>query len=156
MTSLAITDHGVMYGTIKFYNACLEAGLKPIIGVEGYLAQRSRFDKQSGLDSDQFHQVLLAKNLTGYRNLLKLMTQAHLEGYYYKPRFDRELLEKYHEGVITTTSCIQGIVPQLILKKQFEEAKKMIEWYLSIFSDDYYIELQSHQNIPELDTINGQ
>lgn len=156
MDALAITDHGVMYGVIKFYTACLEAGLKPILGVEGYLAQRSRFDKQAGIDSDQFHQLLLAKNITGYKNLLKLMTQAHLEGYYYKPRFDRELLEKYHEGVITTSSCLQGIIPQLILKKQFEEAKKEVAWYQSVFGDDYYIELQRHSNIPELDTVNEQ
>jgi len=94
MKSLAITDHGAMYGAVKFYNAATEAGIKPIIGVEAYMAERSRFDKQAGVDKDQFHLLMLAKNETGYRNLMKLVTLGHLEGHYYKPRIDREILAK--------------------------------------------------------------
>lgn len=156
MDALAITDHGAMYGAVKFYNAATEAGIKPIIGVEAYMAERSRFDKQPGIDKDQFHLLLLAKNETGYRNLMKLVTLAHLEGQYYKPRIDREILKKYHEGIIATSSCLQGEAPQQILKHDLAGAKKTIEWFLEVFGKDYYLELQKHPKIPELDELNNQ
>lgn len=156
MPALAITDHGAMYGAIKFYNAALESGVKPIIGVEAYMAQRSRFDKEVSVDKELRHQLLLAKNETGYKNLMKLVTQANLEGYYYKPRVDRELLKIYHEGVIATSSCLQGEIPRLILKNQLDEAKTALKWYLEVFGEDYYLELQKHVNIPELEMVNAQ
>jgi DNA polymerase-3 subunit alpha len=156
MDSLAITDHGAMYGAVKFYNAAKDAGIKPIIGVEAYMAERSRFDKQPGVDKDQFHQLLLAKNELGYRNLMKLTTLAHLEGQYYKPRIDREILAKFHEGIIVTSSCLQGEAPQQILKNDLAAAKKTIEWFQEVFGEDYYLELQQHPKIAEQDVINRQ
>lgn len=156
MDTLAITDHGVMYGAIKFYNAAIDAEIKPIIGVEAYLAQRTRFDKEPGLDKDYLHQLLLAKNYTGYKNLMKLTSLANLEGYYYKPRVDKQLIEQFKDGVIATSGCLQGLIPQLIVKKQIDEAKKNVKWYLDTFGDDFYIELQRHPNIPELDVVNEQ
>ena len=104
MDSLALTDHGVMYGAIPFYLECKKAGIKPIIGVEAYMAHRSRFDKQPKIDADQHHLILLAKNEKGYKNLMKLTTIAHLEGFYYKPRIDMEILEKHSEGLICTSA----------------------------------------------------
>jgi DNA polymerase-3 subunit alpha len=156
MPALALTDHGVMYGAVKFYNAALESGVKPIIGVEAYMAQRSRFDKEVGIDKEMRHQLLLAKNETGYKNLMKLVTLANLEGYYYKPRIDRELLKTYHEGIIATSSCLQGEIPKLILKNQIDEAKTALRWYLDVFGEDYYLELQKHINVPELEIVNAQ
>lgn len=154
MTSLGLTDHGVMYGAVKFYTTAVEAGIKPIIGVEAYLASRTRFDKEPKVDKDYLHQILLAKNQIGYKNLIKLTTLAHLDGFYYKPRIDLELLEKYHEGIIATSGCLQGIIPQLILKRDLETAKQVLTKFISIFGDDYYIELQRHKNIPELEVVN--
>lgn len=156
MPALAITDHGSMYGAVKFYNAALESGVKPIIGVEAYMAQRSRFDKEVGLDKDLRHQLLLSKNETGYKNLMKLVTLANLEGYYYKPRIDRELLKTFHEGIIATSSCLQGEIPRLIVNNRIDEAKAALKWYLEVFGDDYYLELQKHINIPELEMVNAQ
>jgi len=156
MPALAITDHGAMYGAVKFYNAALESDIKPIIGVEAYMAQRSRFDKEVSVDKELRHQLLLAKNETGYKNLMKLVTQANLEGYYYKPRVDKELLKTYHDGVIATSSCLQGEIPRLILKNQMDEAKSALRWYLDVFGEDYYLELQKHVNIPELEMVNAQ
>lgn len=154
MDALALTDHGVMYGAVKFYLACLDAGIKPIIGVEAYMANRSRFDKEGSADKEYHHQLLLAKNSIGYHNLMKLTTLAHLEGFYYKPRLDKAILKEFHEGLIATTSCIQGEIPQLLIEKRVDEAKKTLGWYLEIFGKDFYIELQKHINIPELDLIN--
>jgi len=156
MDSLAITDHGAMYGAVKFYNAATEAGIKPIIGVEAYMAERSRFDKQAGVDKDQFHLLMLAKNETGYRNLMKLVTLGHLEGHYYKPRIDREILAKFHEGIMATSSCLQGEAPQQILRHDLAAAGKTIEWFQEVFGDDYYLELQKHPKIPEQDAVNQQ
>src|SRR3990167_3990958 len=156
MPALAITDHGAMYGAVKFYNTAVESDIKPIIGVEAYMAQRSRFDKEVSVDKELRHQLLLAKNETGYKNLMKLVTQANLEGYYYKPRVDRELLKTYHEGVIATSSCLQAEIPRLILKNQIDEAKSALRWYLDVFGEDYYLELQKHVNIPELEMVNVQ
>ena len=110
MSALAITDHGVMYGVVDFYKICKKAGIKPIIGCEVYVAPKSRFDKV-GRDDSPYHLVLLVKNETGYRNLTHLVSQAYLEGFYYKPRIDRELLEEYHEGLIALSACLAGEIP---------------------------------------------
>lgn len=156
MPALAITDHGALYGAFKFYIKAKELGVKPIIGVETYKAKRSRFDKQPGLERDQFHLTLLAKNLEGYKNLLKLVTAAHLDGYYYKPRVDFEILEKYHEGLIVLSGCLNGEIPSLILNNQPQEAEKILEKYLTIFGKDFYLELQRHPNVNELDKVNTE
>jgi len=147
MKSLAITDHGVMYGVIKFFNTCKEKGIKPIIGCEIYMAHRSRFDKQPKIDADQYHLVLLAKNLTGYRNLMKIVTKAHLEGFYYKPRADIELLKEYHQGLIASSACIEGEIPSLILRNDYQGAKKKAKEFLDIFGKDFYLEIQAHPKI---------
>ncbi len=144
MDSLALTDHGVMYGTTEFYQKAVKAGIKPIVGVEAYLVDGSRKEK---IKKPRYHLVLLAKNHTGYKNLLKLTTLAHLEGYYYKPRIDWEILEKYHEGLIALSACIQGEVPQTVFKKGIEEAKKVTKKYLSLFGDDFYLEVQRHDRV---------
>lgn len=156
MPALAITDHGALYGAFKFYIKAKELGIKPIIGVEAYKAKRSRFDKQPGLERDQYHLTLLSKNLTGYKNLLKLVTAAHLEGYYYKPRVDFELLEKYHEGIIALSGCLNGELSSLILDNQLQEAEKVLEKYLTIFGKDFYLELQRHPNVEELEKVNAE
>lgn len=154
MDSLAITDHGAMYGVVHFYLAAQEAGIKPIIGVEAYQAHRSRFDKQPEVDADQYHLPLLAKTTEGYRNLMKLVTHAHLEGYYYKPRLDMELLEKYHEGIIALSGCLQGEIPQLLLAGRDEEATTRAKEFLRIFEEDYYFELQKHPKIEDQNIVN--
>ena len=151
MDSLAITDHGVMYGVIEFYQAAREAGIKPIIGCEIYIAQGSRFSRSPG-DKDNYHLVLLAKNQTGYQNLIHLTTKAHLESFYYRPRVDKELLEQYHQGLVALTGCIGGEIPQLILGGRLQEAKQTALWYKQTF-DDFYLEIERHP-IPELEQIN--
>ncbi len=155
MDSLAVTDHGAMYGSFKFYLKAKAAGIKPIIGVETYVARRSRFDKEGKIDTDPYHLVLLAQNETGYKNLLKLVTHAHLEGYYYKPRIDWELLKEHHEGLICLSACLQGQVPSLLREGKDEEAEKVAKTYAELFGPDhYYLELQKHPAIPECDTVN--
>lgn len=155
MDSLAVTDHGAMYGAFKFYLKAKAAGIKPIIGVETYVAKRSRFDKEAKVDTDPYHLVLLAKNETGYKNLMKLTTHAHLEGYYYKPRVDWEILEKYHEGIICLSACLQGQVPTLLRENRDEEAEKVAKTYAELFGPShYYIELQRHPKIADSDRIN--
>ena len=121
MDSLAITDHGVMYGAIQFYRAAKEAGIKPIIGCEVYVAQNNRFSREVS-DKNNYHLILLAKNQTGYHNLIQLTTKAHLEGFYYKPKVDKELLEQHHQGLIALTACVGGEVPRLILEGRLQEA----------------------------------
>ncbi|MFZ5845050.1 MAG: DNA polymerase III subunit alpha [Patescibacteria group bacterium] len=155
MDALAVTDHGAMYGSFKFYLKAKAAGIKPIIGVETYVAKRSRFDKEARVDTDPYHLVLLAQNETGYKNLMKLVTHAHLEGYYYRPRVDWELLTKYHEGLICFSACLQGQVPQLLLRNQDAEAERVAAQYAEIFGPDhYFLELQRHPKIPEQDAVN--
>src|SRR3989338_387865 len=155
MDCLGLTDHGAMYGAIKFFLKAKEAGIKPIIGVECYQASRSRFDKQARLDNDQYHLVLLAKDRTGYQNLMKLVTHAHLEGYYYKPRIDMEILREHSEGLICLSGCLNGEIPKLLLNNQDETAEKKARQFLEIFSKNhYYFELQKHPNIPEQDIVN--
>ena len=147
MKAIALTDHGVMYGAIKFYNACRKEGIKPIIGCEMYLARRSRFDKSGGPANSPYHLLLLAKNLKGYYNLMKLVTKAHLEGFYYKPRIDMDLLREHHEGLIASTACLQGVIPRLILNNQPQEAVKRAKEFQEIFGDDFYLEIQPHLQI---------
>ena len=145
MDALAITDHGVMYGVVEFYEACKSVGVKPIIGCEVYTAKRTRFDKAPGVDNEYGHLLLLAKNNTGYHNLIRIVSKAFTEGYYYKPRVDLALLREYAEGVICSSACLVGDVPQLILKGDYEGAKKLALEYASIFENaGYYLELQSN------------
>lgn len=156
MDALAITDHGAMYGTIKFFLKAKELGIKPIIGVEAYQAAHSRFDRGTNGERDQHHLLLLAKNNTGYQNLLKLVTRAHLEGYYYKPRIDMELLAQHREGLICLSGCLNGIVPHHLAIGQPEQAEKLAREFLDLFGQDYYFELQKHPKIPLQDTVNEQ
>ena len=142
--ALAITDHGVMYGVVDFYKACKQEGIKPIIGCEIYVAPRGRGDKQYDLDNRYSHLVLLVKNQIGYHNLIKIVSKGFTEGFYYKPRADFELLEKYHEGLICLSGCIGGSVQQKILNQDYDGAKEEALRYRSIFGEDYYLELQNH------------
>jgi DNA polymerase III subunit alpha len=151
MDSLAITDHGVMYGAIDFYTAAKEAGIKPIIGCEVYVAQTDRHNRDPKYRKP-YHLTLLAKNKKGYHNLINLVTKSHFEGQYYKPRVDRELLELHHEGLVVLSGCANGELPRLILDRQDDEAIKVASWYKETFSD-YYLEIQRHP-IPELEQIN--
>ncbi len=153
--AIALTDHGVMHGTIDFYRACRQAGVKPIIGVESYMATRRMTDKDPNYDRERFHQLLLAQNQTGYLNLLKISSAAQLEGYYYKPRIDRDFLAAHSEGVIATTSCLAGEVPQAILKSQPKKADEALGWYADVFGRErFFIELQDH-DIPEIKGVNN-
>ncbi len=154
MSSVAITDHGAMYGVFSFYIKAKEMGIKPIIGVEAYKSRNSRFDKQPGIDRDQNHLVLLAKNLTGYKNLMKLVTKANIEGYYYKPRIDFELLEKHHQGLIALSGCLKGELASLLRESQQKEAEKVLKRYLDIFGEDFYLEIQRFEKIKELKGVN--
>ena len=140
MPALALTDHGVMYGAIKFYLACKKAGLKPIIGQEAYFTE-NRFTKEAKKGADYNHLLLLAKNEVGYRNLMKLTTHAHLQGFYYKPRLDWELLERYHEGLIATSACLKGVLAS--------QTKDRLKKFLDLFGNDFYLEVQAHPKIPE-------
>ncbi len=147
--AVAITDHGVMYGVVEFYQKCKKAGIKPIIGVEAYLAPASRHDKNTRADGHSFHLLLLAKNNEGYQNLIKLTSIAHLEGFYYKPRIDWELLQQYHEGIIACSACLGGEISQLILAEKFEQAKKRILEYQELFGEgNYYLEIMDHPELP--------
>ena len=145
MTALAITDHGVMNGVVEFYEECKNNGIKPVIGCEVYTARRSRFQKEAGADSGYGHLILLAETDKGYHNLIKIVSKAFTEGYYYKPRVDRELLKEYHEGIICCSACLGGDVPQAILNGSYEEAKRLALEFQEIFGrDNYYLELQSN------------
>lgn len=155
MDSAAITDHGVMYGVIDFYRAAKEAGIKPIIGCEVYVAPNSRFDKElTGGDDRYYHLVLLAENNTGYANLMKIVSKGFTEGYYYKPRVDMEVLNRYHEGIIALSACLAGEVARYIQKGLIDEAKKAALKYQDCFGKgNYYLELQDH-GIPNQRTVN--
>ncbi len=144
MDAIAITDHGVMYGAIDFYKSCKKEGIKPIIGCEVYVAPRSRFDKEAGIDNKYYHLILLAKNNQGYKNLSKLVSLGFLDGYYYKPRIDKEILEKYHEGLIVLSACLAGEVNHYLLNGTEEQAKQAALWHKKIFGEDYYIEIQNN------------
>ncbi|MGN0976388.1 MAG: DNA polymerase III subunit alpha, partial [Gemmiger sp.] len=143
-TSIAITDHGVMYGCVQFFDAAKSAGIKPIIGCEVYVATRTRFDKINRIDGNN-HLILLCKNETGYKNLIKMVSAGFLEGFYSKPRVDKQLLEQYHDGLICLSACLAGEIPQAILAGDYERAKQTALYYNDLFgSGNYYIELQDH------------
>ena len=144
MEATAITDHGTMSGTIEFYKAAQDGGIKPIFGMEAYVAARSRHDRDPQKDKARYHLIILAMNDQGYRNLMKLSTLANLEGMYYKPRIDHELLEKYNEGLIILSACASGEVGENLRSDNYEEAKRIASWYKSVFGDRYYLELQDH------------
>ncbi len=150
MEAIAITDHGNMYGAIEFYKTCKKQGVKPIIGVEAYMAPGARDDKTptpAGVKK-YYHLILLAKNITGYKNLMRLVTRANLEGYYYKPRMDKEILREHHEGIIALSACMGGELAQTLLKGTMEEAEKLVTEYKDIFgAENYFIEIQSHPGI---------
>lgn len=144
MDSIALTDHGVMYGAIDFYKACKKEGIKPIIGCEVYVAPRSRFDKEPGVDNKYNHLILLAKNNQGYKNLSKLVSIGFVDGYYYKPRIDLEVLEQYHEGLICLSACLAGSVNQALLNGETSKAEEIALWHKKVFGEDYYIEIQNN------------
>ena len=144
MHGVAITDHGTMSGTIEFYKAATAAGIKPIIGIEAYMAARSRFDRDPARDKQRFHIILLAMNNKGYENLMQLATLAELEGKYYKPRIDHDILEKYNEGIICMSACASGEVGESLRNGNYDAAKETATWYKSVFGDRYYLELQDH------------
>ena len=156
MKSLAITDHGVMFGAVEFYKKAKEKGIKPIIGCEVYVAPRSRFQKNHTLDSERSHLILLCKNETGYKNLIKLVSLAWTDGFYTKPRVDHEILEKYSDGLIALSGCLFGEVAKSILARDFENAEKIALWYKNTFGDgNYYLEMQNHDMVEEREVING-
>lgn len=144
MDAIALTDHGVMYGAIDFYKACKANGVKPIIGCEVYVALNSRFDKVPNVDNRYNHLILLAKDNNGYKNLSKLVSIGFVDGYYYKPRIDLEVLEQYHEGLICLSACLAGSVPQAILNGNMEKAEENALWFKHVFGEDYYLELQNN------------
>ena len=144
MNSIAITDHGVMYGAIDFYKACKKEGVKPIIGCEVYVAPRSRLQKEPGIDNKYYHLILLAKNNQGYKNLSKLVSLSFIDGYYYKPRIDHEILEQYSEGLVCLSACLAGEVNQALLNGQTEKAEEVALWHKKVFGEDYYIEIQNN------------
>ena len=155
MDSVALTDHGAIYGAVEFYKKAIKRKIKPIIGAELYLAFERMTDKRPNVDDKRYHIVLLIKNEAGYKNLVKLLTKAHLEGFYYKPRIDEELLSQYSEGLICLSACLQGKIPRLILSKKIEEAEKTAQKYQEIFGkDNFYLELQHHPNIREQKVVN--
>lgn len=155
MDSIALTDHGVMFGVVDFYKECKKNGVKPIIGCEVYVAPRSRFDKEAGIDNHYSHLILLAKNETGYKNLSTLVSMGFTDGFYYKPRIDLEILEKYHEGLIALSACLAGSINKAILKNDLEEAKRIALWFKNLFKEDYYLELQPN-GLPEQVLVNQQ
>ncbi len=155
MKALAITDHGNLHGTIAFFKACKEAGIKPIIGCEIYVSKRGKENKEAGIDADSNHLILLAKDMTGYKNLMKIVSEAQLDGYYYKPRTDESLLKKYHEGLICLSACVNGYVSEPLLQGQDDEATKRAKTLSEIFGEgNFYLELQKHLNVKKQDPLN--
>lgn len=144
MDSIAVTDHGNMYAAVEFYKKAKAVGIKPIIGLETYVAQNSRFSKVAKVDNARYHLTLLVKNEIGYKNLCRLLTASHLEGFYYKPRIDKEILEKYHEGLICLSGCFSGEVGKLLRNGQTAQAEEVAAHYKNIFQEDYYLEIQPH------------
>ena len=152
--SIAITDHGVMYGVIDFYKYAVQKGVKPIIGCEVYVASRSRFDKQKGLDG-YTHLVLLCKDNEGYQNLIKLVSAGFTEGFYSKPRVDHELIKKYSKGLVCLSACLAGEIPRALMNGDYEKAKGTALFYKSVFGEDFYLEIQDH-GIEEQKLVNPQ
>jgi len=154
MPALALTDHGVLFGAINFYEEAKKAGIKPIIGMEAYLAYRRMHDRNPQQDSRTYHLLLLAENDVGYRNLLKIASASQLEGFYYRPRIDHEFLQAHSEGIITTTGCLSGEIPRAIIEGRSHDAQKLVDWYYEVFGKDrFFFELQDH-NIAELPAVN--
>ena len=144
MTAISLTDHGNMFGIKLFYDTCKKKGIKPILGCEAYVARVSRFNKEKPIDRSGEHLILLAKNLTGYKNLVKLTSAAYVDGYYYRPRIDKELLEQYHEGLIVSSACLGGEIDQKIMAGDLEGAEAAALWYKNLFGEDYYLEVMRH------------
>jgi DNA polymerase III subunit alpha len=148
MPALALTDHGVMYGAVEFYKECTAAGIKPIVGVEAYMAERTRFDKESGLDTRRHHLTLLAKNITGYQNLMKAVSSSFIEGFYYKPRMDLDLLRTHHEGLICLSGCPGSLFIQHLRNGNIDDAKALLHTYIDIFGkENVYLEVMQHREI---------
>ncbi len=154
MPALALTDHGTMYGSLDFYRACMREGVKPILGVETYVAARRMDQRDPQKDRDRFHLLLLAQNQTGYYNLLRIASDSQLQGYYYRPRIDHDYLQRHAEGLIATTGCLAGEIPQAIMNGNMKRAHKLMGFYLDVFGKDrFFVELQEH-SIPELTAVN--
>ena len=146
MKAVAITDHGNMFGAINMYKECLKEGIKPIIGCEVYVAPRSRLDKQGKIDTEPNHLVLLAMNNEGYKNLIKIVSEGYISGFYYKPRVDKELLKKYNSGIIALSACIAGEISKKIINHNVEGAKEAVKEYLDIFGKDrFFLEIQDNK-----------
>ena len=153
-TAVAITDHGNMFGAIEFYKEAKKHGIKPIIGCEVYVAVRSRLDKVHSVDSERHHLVLLCKNETGYKNLIKMVSESWTSGFYVKPRVDKELLERYHEGIIALSGCLAGEIARKLAARDYEGAKQTALWYNSVFGQgNYYLEMQNHGIKEQLEII---
>ena len=144
MNALAITDHGNMFGCVKFAKSCKKAGIKPIIGCEVYTAERKMEDKDSEKDRTIGHLILLCKDRTGYENLIKIVSRAYTEGFYYKPRTDKDMLRKHHKGLICLSGCLAGKTQRLLIHDDYEGARKEASELLDIFGEDFYLELQDH------------
>ena len=154
MPAVALTDHGTMFGTLEFFNAASAAGVKPIIGLETYLAPRGMRDRDPQKDREYYHLVLLAENLAGYQNLLQIATASQLDGFYQHPRIDRTYLADHSQGLIATSACLSGEIPKAILSRDAQKASRTLSWYLEVFGQErFFLELQ-HHNIPELDRVN--
>ncbi|EKE12851.1 MAG: hypothetical protein ACD_13C00134G0012 [uncultured bacterium] len=156
MDSVAITDHGVMYGEIEFYKEAQKQGVKPIIGMEGYITSGDLKDRPARGRVKNYHVILLAKDHEGYQNLMKISSVAHIDGYYYRPRMDRNTLKKYSKGIICSSACPMGEVGQALLEDNFDEAKKIVSWYSDVFKDDYYLEIQRHEYEKWIDKAGNQ
>jgi DNA polymerase-3 subunit alpha len=155
MDSLALTDHGAMYGAVEFVQTAQKMGLRPIVGVEAYLAPQGHLQKRGRIDADPRHLTLLASNLAGYKNLMKLTTQAYIHGFYYKPRIDYQLLEQHAEGLIVLSGCLNGDIPQAILSGKEEEVHRLVRWHLNIFgAERFYFEVQHHANLKDQHKVN--
>ena len=151
--AIALTDHGNLHGAIEFYQSATKAGIKPIIGVEAYVADSTR-EERNPAKRFPFHMTVLAQNRTGYQNLLKLVTDSHLEGFYYRPRMDREILEKYSEGLIVLSGCPSSELARSIKSDDLDSARETLEWYGNVFQDRYYLELMMHEHVPDQTKIN--
>ncbi|MDX1535944.1 MAG: DNA polymerase III subunit alpha [Candidatus Spechtbacterales bacterium] len=156
MDSIAVTDHGNMYGVIEFYQKAKKRGVKPIIGFEGYIAAGDMRDKRPNIDDKRWHITLLAENNTGYKNLIKILSQAHLEGFYYKPRMDKALMKKHSEGIIALSGCLGAEIPSLIMANKIDKARKIIREYQDIFGrDNFFLEVQPHPNLEDQKKVNN-
>ncbi|HEX9013770.1 MAG TPA: PHP domain-containing protein, partial [Anaerolineaceae bacterium] len=153
MPAIALTDHGTMFGAVEFYNAARAAGVKPILGLEAYMAARGMTDRDARLDKQSSHLLLLAENITGYRNLLAIASAAQLQGFYYFPRIDHDFLAAHAEGLIATSGCMAAEIPRTVLREGEDAARKKLDWYYDVFgADRFFLELQQHQikELPEL------